>query len=182
MRRQCVGRLITGVEAKVVDESGRHLPPGEIGELICRSPLMFQGYWNREAATQEVLRDNWYYSGDLGYFDADGYLYIVDRKKNMIISGGQNIYPREIEEVLYQHPAVSEVAIVGEKDDYWGEAVIAYLVAAAGQTIDPVALKDYCSVHLARYKVPKAFHVLPGLPKNGTGKIMHRDLRAMANP
>ncbi len=182
LRRHCVGRLLTGVEAKIVDEAGKHLPPGEIGELICRSPLMFQGYWNRDAATQEVLRDNWYYSGDLGYFDADGYLYIVDRKKNMIISGGQNIYPREIEEILHQHPAVSEVAIVGEKDDYWGEAVVAYLVAAAGHTIDPAALKAHCSAHLARYKVPKAFHVLPALPKNGTGKIMHRELRALANP
>ncbi len=180
-KQQCVGRLVTGVEAVIVDNGGKRLPPGEIGELICRSPMLFQGYWNRPEATSEVLRDGWYYSGDLGYFDADGYLYIVDRKKNMIISGGQNIFPREIEEILYQHPAVAEAAIVGEADPYWGEAVVAYLVAVPGHTIDPAAMKLHCAEHLARYKIPKSFHVLPELPKNGTGKIMHRDLRQRAN-
>jgi long-chain acyl-CoA synthetase len=176
-KRQSVGRVLTGVEAMVVDDAGARLPAGEIGELICRSPLMFQGYWNREAATREVLRDGWYYSGDLGYFDGDGYLFIVDRKKNMIISGGQNIYPREIEEILYRHPSIAEAAVVGEADSYWGEAVIAYVVAAPGQTIDPDTVKAHCGEQLARYKVPKAFRVVDALPKNATGKIMHRELR-----
>ena len=177
LKRQCVGRPLTGVEAKIVSEAGITMPTGEIGELICRSPLMFRGYWNREAETREVLRDGWYYSGDLGYFDADGYLYIVDRKKNMIISGGQNIFPREIEEVLYQYPGVAEAAVVGEQDAYWGEAVIAYLVASPGHTLDPVALKAHCTEYLARYKIPKAFNVIKEMPKNTTGKIMHRALR-----
>ena len=177
LKRHSVGRPLTGVEAKIVDDAGNAVPTGEVGELICRSPLMFQGYWNREEATLEVLRDGWYYSGDLGYFDEDGYLFIVDRKKNLIISGGQNIYPREIEEVLYQHPAVAEAAVVGEADAYWGEAVVAWLVAAPGQTIDPLAMKAYCAGHLARYKIPKTFHVVREIPKNATGKIMHRDLR-----
>jgi long-chain acyl-CoA synthetase len=177
LKRQCVGRPLTGVEAKIVSEAGAAMQTGEIGELICRSPLMFQGYWNRDAETREVLRDGWYHSGDLGYFDPDGYLYIVDRKKNMIISGGQNIFPREIEEVLYQHPGVAEAAIVGEPDPYWGEAVIAYLVASPGHTLDPAALKAHCAEHLARYKIPKAFRVISEMPKNATGKIMHRALR-----
>ena len=177
LKRHSVGRPLTGVEAKIVDDAGNALPAGEIGELICRSPLMFQGYWNRDAATREVLRDGWYHSGDLGYFDTDGYLHIVDRKKNMVISGGQNIYPREIEEVLYQHPAVAEAAVVGEPDAYWGEVVVAYLVLAPGQTIDPPAMKAFCAEHLARYKIPKSFHVVTELPKNATGKIMHRELR-----
>ncbi len=177
LKRHSVGRPLTGVEAKIVDDAGNAVPTGEVGELICRSPLMFQGYWNREEATREVLRDGWYHSGDLGYFDEEGYLFIVDRKKNMIISGGQNIYPREIEEVLYQHPAVAEAAVVGEADAYWGEAVVAWLVAAPGETVDPLTMKAYCAEHLARYKIPKTFRVVPEIPKNATGKIMHRELR-----
>lgn len=174
-KRQSVGRLLTGVEAKI---AGGQMSAGEIGEVLCRGPMMFQGYWNRDAETREVLRDGWYHTGDLGYFDAEGYLHIVDRVKNMIISGGQNIYPREIEEILYQHPAVAEAAVVGETDAYWGEAVIAWLVPAPDRTIDADDMKAHCARHLARYKIPKAFRVVTDLPKNAAGKILHRDLRA----
>jgi long-chain acyl-CoA synthetase len=182
VKQQCVGRPLSGVEVKIVDDAGLPLPFMEVGEVICRSPLMFNGYWNREEATREVLRNGWYYSGDLGYLDEEGYLFVVDRKKNMIISGGQNIYPREIEEVLYKHPAVAEAAVVGQKDAYWGEAVIAYLVLSPGKTIDTEELKAFCASQLARYKLPKAFLVIDEMPKNDAGKILHRELRERVVP
>jgi acyl-CoA synthetase (AMP-forming)/AMP-acid ligase II len=169
------------VEVRIVDEDGAEVPLGSVGEVTCRSPMIFPGYWNRDAATREVLHGDWYYTGDLGHFDGDGYLYIVDRKKNMIISGGLNVFPREIEEVLYRHPSIAEAAIVGRPDEYWGEAVVAYVVPAAGETIDPAELKAFCATSLAGYKIPKEFHMVDALPKNEIGKILHRALRDRTN-
>ena len=177
---QSVGRPLAGVELRIVDEDGATLPPHEVGEIVCRSPMMFHGYLNDAKATAEVLRDGWYYGGDLGHIDEDGYLYVVDRKKNMIVSGGQNISPREIEEVLHRHPAVAEAAVVGRPDPYWGEAVVAFIVTTPGTEWDADSLKTHCAEVLARYKLPKSFHAVQALPKNANGKVMHRALREMA--
>ncbi len=175
-----VGRMLTGVEMRIVDDAGQALPPGTVGEVICRSPMLFHGYLNLDQETREVLRDGWYYSGDLGLLDTEGYLYIVDRKKNMIVSGAQNVYPREIEEVLHRHPSVADAAVVGQPDPYWGEVVTAYVVQAAGCTVDATALKEHCAKYLARYKLPKAFQFVDSLPRNANGKVLHRLLRMEA--
>ena len=180
-KKSCVGLPLTGVELKILDDDGNPVAEGEIGEVVCRNGWLFNGYWNKPEQTAEVLRDGWYYSGDLGRRDEEGYLYIVDRKKNVIITGGQNVFPREIEELLYHYPGVAEAAVIGKKDAYWGEAVTAYLVARSGETVDLDGLKAYCAKELAPYKVPKSFRLIDKMPKNGTGKIMHRDLKVEAD-
>ncbi len=133
------------------------------------------------AQTADALRDGWCGVGDLGRLDEEGYLYLVDRKNNIINSGGYNIFPREIEEVLHHHPAVAEAAVVGRKDDYWGEAVTAFIVLQPGASADEIELKEHCSQALSRYKLPKEFRFQEGLPKNAAGKILHRELRDAIN-
>ena len=174
-----VGQAYSGVEVQVTDAAGQPLPPGEIGEIVVRGPVVMPGYWRNPKATADTIRDGWLFTGDMGAFDEHGYLTLKDRSKDMIVSGGMNIYPREIEEVLLQHEAVAEVSVVGKPDDKWGEVVVAFVVAAAGHTIDTAALDAYCLENLARFKRPKEYRVLDSLPKNNYGKVLKRELRDM---
>jgi acyl-CoA synthetase (AMP-forming)/AMP-acid ligase II len=172
-----VGWARTGCEVSVVGSDGRPLPAGETGEIICRSDVVMAGYWNNPAATGEALRDGWLYTGDMGALDARGFLTLRDRSKDLIISGGSNIYPREVEEVLLRHGDVREVCVVGRKDDEWGEVVIAFVVLAPGATPAPDELDRHCLEHIARFKRPKQYYFLDELPKNSYGKVLKRALR-----
>lgn len=163
---------------RIVDEDGNDCPVGEVGEVVLKSPVMFRGYWNNSAATLESIRDGWYFSGDVGRFDKEGYLYLVDRKKDMIISGGENIYSREVEEALLQHPAVSEVAVIGRPDEQWGETVCAVVVLAPGKTATQDELIAHSRTLIASYKKPKDVVFVTELPKVASGKIDKKILRA----
>ena len=168
----------TDVEVAVFDADDRELPPGEIGEIATRSDLVMKGYWRNPEATAASLRNGWLHTGDLGYLDERGYLFIMDRSKDMIISGGENIYPREIEEVIIQHPAVREVAVIGVPDSRWGEAIKAVVARAPGQTVSEEEIIDFCRDHIASYKKPKSVDFVDELPKNNYGKIVKQELRA----
>lgn len=157
-------------------ETGEPLPVGEIGELVVKGPQVMKGYWNRPEETQEVLKDGWLHTGDMGYMDEEGYFYIVDRKKDMIIASGYNIYPREIEEVLYEHPAVKEVVVAGVPDPYRGETVKAYIVLKEGATVTEEELNKFARKNLAAYKVPRKYEFRDELPKTTVGKILRRQL------
>jgi long-chain acyl-CoA synthetase len=178
LARSC-GRAVAGVDVRVVDQNGHELPPGEVGEVVVRGPNVMAGYWNKPAQTAAVLQDGWYRSGDLGFMNPYGYLFLVDRAKDMIISGGENVYSTEVEEVLYQHPAVLEAAVFGVPDAKWGEAVHAIVVPRPGHEVDPVALITFCRERIAGYKVPKRIDLRHDpLPKSGPGKVLKRELRA----
>jgi long-chain acyl-CoA synthetase len=176
-RLASVGRAQSLVEVAVADASGRPLPEGEIGEIMVRGAPVMPGYWNNPQATAKTLRDGWLMTGDMGHLDADGYLTLADRSKDVIISGGTNIYPREVEEVLLTHPSVHEVSVVGRPSAEWGEDVVAFVVATPGHGIDPAALDAHCVAHIARFKRPKIYLELPDLPKNNYGKILKTALR-----
>jgi long-chain acyl-CoA synthetase len=173
-----IGIPFPDTEAKIVDvETGtRDLPPGEIGELVIRGPQVMKGYHNRPDETAAALRDGWLYTGDIARMDEDGYFYIVDRKKEMIITGGFNVYPREVEEVLYQHPAVKEAAAIGVPDPYKGEVVKAFVVLKEGETATAEELIEFCRQRLAPYKVPRSVEFRTELPKTLVGKILRRVL------
>ena len=178
LARSC-GRAVAGVDVQVVDDGGREVPPGEIGEVVVRGPNVMQGYWNKPEQTTAALRDGWYRSGDLGYMNAEGLLFLVDRAKDMIISGGENVYSTEVEEVLYLHPAVLEAAVFGVPDAKWGEAVHAIVVPRPEHEVDPSALIAFCRERIAGYKVPKQIDLRGDpLPKSGPGKVLKRELRA----
>lgn len=157
-------------------ENGEPLPPGEIGEIAVKGPQIMKGYWNRTDETEQVLKDGWLLTGDLGYMDEEGYFYIVDRKKDMIIAGGFNIYPREIEEVFYEHPAIQEVVAAGIPDPYRGETVKVYVVLKEGFKATETELNEYSRKHLAAYKVPRLYEFRKELPKTAVGKILRRAL------
>ncbi|PLR81519.1 long-chain fatty acid--CoA ligase [Bacillus canaveralius] len=157
-------------------ETGEPLPPGEIGEIAVKGPQVMKGYWNRPEDTAQTLKDGWLLTGDLGYMDDDGYFYVVDRKKDMIIAGGFNIYPREIEEVLYEHPDVQEVVAAGIPDPYRGETVKAYVVLKEGSSLSSAELDEFARKHLAAYKVPRVYEFRSELPKTAVGKILRRAL------
>ncbi|MBP88350.1 MAG: AMP-dependent synthetase [Planctomycetaceae bacterium] len=167
----------TDVDVAIVDGNDCFLAVGEMGEIVTRSDVMTKGYWRDPEATTETLRRGWLHTGDLGYFDEDGYLFLMDRSKDMIISGGENIYPREIEEVLAQHPAVCEVAVIGVPDKQWGEAIKAVVSLVPGQDVTEEALIAFCKSRIASYKKPKSVDFVAELPKNNYGKIVKRDLR-----
>jgi long-chain acyl-CoA synthetase len=173
-----VGIPLPGTDARIVDlETGtRVLPPGEDGELCIRGPQVMRGYWGKPAETAAALRQGWLHTGDIARMDADGYFYIVDRKKDMIIVSGYNVYPREVEEVLYQHPAVLEAAVVGMRDDYRGEAVQAHVVLRSGATAGAEDIVAFCRQRLAPFKVPRQVLFHAELPKSGAGKILRRAL------
>ncbi|MGH0038282.1 MAG: class I adenylate-forming enzyme family protein [Myxococcota bacterium] len=174
--RSC-GQAMAGVEVRICDADGNEVAPGEVGELVVRGPNVMLGYWNKPEQTEAVLRDGGYWTGDLGYADDEGYVFLVDRSKDMIVSGGENVYCTEVEEVLYKHPAVLEAAVFGVPDDTWGEAVHAVVVPR-----EPVSADDliaFCHQHIGGYKVPKAIDLQDEpLPKSGPGKVLKRDLRA----
>lgn len=157
-------------------QTGERLPPGEVGEIAVKGPQVMKGYWNRPEDTAETLKDGWLLTGDLGYMDEDGYFYVVDRKKDMIIAGGFNIYPREIEEVLYEHPAIQEVVAAGIPDPYRGETVKAYIVLKEGANVTEKELDEFARKHLAAYKIPRVYEIREELPKTAVGKILRRVL------
>jgi long-chain acyl-CoA synthetase len=171
------GKPIPGVEVRIVDENERDVSAGEVGEVIVRGPNIMKGYWNRPEETQEALRGGWYHTKDMARWDEEGYLYIVDRKDDMIITGGENVYSTEVEEVLYQHPAVLEAAVIGVPDPDWIQAVKAVVVLKEGQGATEQELIEHCRKHLSPYKVPKSVDFVKELPKGGTGKILKSVLR-----
>lgn len=170
------GRPLKGISVRIVDDEGRDCPAGHVGEIWVRGRNVFAGYWRRPDATREVLRDGWLCTGDLGRVDERGYLYIVDRKKDMIISGGTNIYPKEIEEVLMRYAGVAEVAVFGIPDELWGEAVAAAIVSRDGVKLDEADLLNHLRGTLGGYKVPKMLRIVGDLPKGATGKVLKREL------
>jgi long-chain acyl-CoA synthetase len=169
----------TGVAVKVVDDKGYDLPNGEIGEIVTRSDCVMKGYWHNDDANARAMRDDWLWTGDVGTMDADGFVTIRDRSKDMIISGGANIYPREIEEVLLSHPAVLETAVVARPHADWGEEVIAYVVRREGRNVEATELDRLCLDNIARFKRPKGYRFVDALPKNNYGKILKTDLREL---
>ena len=171
-----IGTPIRGVEMKVVDDAGNELPPGEVGEIAIRGHNVMKGYWNRPDATAEVLKDGWLLTGDLARMDEDGYFFIVDRKKEMIIRGGFNVYPREIEEVLYEHPAVLEAAVIGVPDEALGEEVAAAVVLRPGHDASADEIRGFVKDRVAAYKYPRHVWFTDELPKGSTGKILKREI------
>jgi acyl-CoA synthetase (AMP-forming)/AMP-acid ligase II len=176
-RLASAGRETVGVQVRIVDETDQPVAAGTMGEIVVRGDLVMAGYWNKPEASAETLRGGWLHTGDIGYMDDGGYLYITDRKKDMIISGGSNIYPREIEEVICQHPGVFEVSVIGIPDAKWGETVKALVVPRPGFTLGEADVIDHCRQHLASYKKPQSVEFLTALPKNAYGKILKRELR-----
>jgi acyl-CoA synthetase (AMP-forming)/AMP-acid ligase II len=172
-----IGKAGMGVDLKLCDDELNEVPDGEVGEIVTRADAVMDGYLNQPAATAQVLVDGWFRGGDLAYRDKDGYLYLSGRKKDMIIRGGENVYPIEIEDVLSGHPAVREVAVVGVPDEHWGEIVRAHVVVEPGASFDEAAVRSYCRDRLAGYKVPARFVIQDQLPRNASGKILKRELR-----
>ncbi|MBX9590681.1 MAG: AMP-binding protein [Hyphomonadaceae bacterium] len=176
-RLASAGLARTGVAVQIVDEAGRELPPGAIGEIVTRSDCVMLGYWNNAEADAKTLRDGWLWTGDLGAMDANGFVTLKDRSKDMIISGGANIYPREIEDVLLRHPGVLEAAVVGRPHGDWGEEVLAFIVKREGAAIEAAELDRLCLDNIARFKRPKGYRFVDTLPKNNYGKIVKTELR-----
>jgi len=171
------GRASLNVQTRIVDDDGQPVPPGTVGEIVHRSPQATTGYWNDPERTAEAFAGGWFHSGDLGVMDADGYLAVVDRKKDMIKSGGENVASREVEEAMFEHPAVAEVAVFGIPHPYWVEAVTAVVVPKPGATVTAEELLAHARSRLAGYKTPKYIELVETLPKNPSGKILKRDLR-----
>lgn len=166
-----------GVQVRIVDDKESDVEPGEVGEIIVKSKGTMKEWWHKPEETRETVVNGWVHTGDLGRYDEEGYIYIVDRKRDMIVSGGENIYPREVEEILYQHPSVQEVAVIGIPDPYWVEKVHAVIVLKKGVSITAQELIDFCKQRVARYKAPKSVEFVDALPKNPAGKILKRELR-----
>ncbi|MEP7154989.1 MAG: AMP-binding protein [Betaproteobacteria bacterium] len=177
VRLASVGVAHSGMEVRVADENGDALPAGESGEILVRGDTVMSGYWSNPEATAQSLKEGWLYTGDLGAMDEDGFLTLKDRSKDVIISGGSNIYPREVEEALLLHPSVLEVSVVGRPDAEWGETVVAFVVAREGAALDSSELDQYCLERIARFKRPKEYRMLPALPKNNYGKVLKTELR-----
>ncbi len=178
-RRGSVGLPVPGTEVRLLDEAGRDLPPGEVGEICCRSPGVMGGYWNSPEATAEALRDGWLYTGDVGYQDEDGYLFVVDRKKDLIIRGGFNVYPRDVEDALLEHPAVQSAGVIGTPSPLHGEEVVAFVSLHAGATSSSEELIDWARAHIGGYKYPRELHVVDQVPLTPVGKVDRKALRAL---
>ncbi|MDA3875296.1 MAG: long-chain fatty acid--CoA ligase [Kiritimatiellae bacterium] len=177
IRPGSVGFPVPNVDMRILDEQGSELPTGEIGEICVRAPSVMKGYWNQPEETAASFFGDWFRTGDLGQVDVDGYFYIVDRKKDMVIVNGMNVYPRVVEEILYTHPEVIEAAVIGVPHKSHGEIPEAWLVAEEGVTLDPSALRKFCQNHLGAHEIPRRFHQTAQLPKNANGKINKRELR-----
>ncbi|NNG01215.1 MAG: long-chain fatty acid--CoA ligase [Desulfobacteraceae bacterium] len=178
-RLASVGREYPGVAVRIVDETGTELESGGVGEIVTRSDLVMKGYWNQPEKTKEALRNGWLHTGDIGYMDEEGYLYLVDRKNDKIITGGLNVFPREVEEIVAAHPAVAQVCVFGVPHDLWGEAVTAAVVVKEQMNLDEAELMRYCREKIAGYKRPKQVHFREDLPKNLYGKVLRKDLKIM---
>ncbi len=177
-RLKSCGKPWTGVEVRILDAAGKEQPVGEVGEIVCRTAQVMKGYWNLPQETAKAMHGEWFHTGDAGYLDADGYLYIYDRVKDMIVSGGENIYPAEIESALFGHPAIADIAVIGVPSDRWGEEVKACIVLKPGESLTEEELIAYARERIAGYKVPKSVDMLEALPRNPSGKLLKRELRA----
>jgi acyl-CoA synthetase (AMP-forming)/AMP-acid ligase II len=177
-RRASVGIAQGAVTLAVLDSEGNPLPAGRTGEICVQGPTVMTGYWQNERASAETLKDNWLHTGDLGHLDEEGFLYLTDRYKDVIISGGTNIYPREVEEALLAHPAVFEIAVIGEPEPDWGEQVVAYVVFEPGKSAGIPELDSWCRQQIAAFKRPKRYVFVQDLPKNSYGKVLKTDLRS----
>ncbi|MDE0130418.1 MAG: class I adenylate-forming enzyme family protein [Gammaproteobacteria bacterium] len=175
-KERCVGQPFTSTEVRLLDDGGE-AAPGEVGELFSLSPFLFNGYWRKPRETAEAFRDGWVSVGDLARRDEEGYIYIVDRKKDMVISGGVNIFPREVEEELLRHPDILDAAVVGVPDERWGESLKAFVVLRAGAKLSAEELAAFCEGRLARFKIPRIVDALPALPRNAYGKVLKGELR-----
>jgi acyl-CoA synthetase (AMP-forming)/AMP-acid ligase II len=174
---QAAGRVGALAEVRIVGPERRDCAVDQPGEIVVRGDQVLSGYWNRPEATAEAFHDGWFHTGDMARMDAEGFVYIVDRKKDMIVSGGENVYPREVEEALFGHPAVAEAAVFGLPDTHWGERVAAAIVLRPGERVDESALDALCREQLAGYKRPRAWFFVDEIPKNVSGKILKRALR-----
>lgn len=177
-KRGSAGRVCAYHELQIWDETGVALPPNTPGEVVLRGPKLFKGYWRDEAATARAYEGGWFHTGDIGVLDEDGYVFIVDRVKDMILSGGENVAGSEVERVLYEHPAVAEAAVVGRPDEKWGEVPVAFVALKPGATVSADELLEHCRGQLAKFKVPKAVTFIDELPRNPSGKVLKRELRA----
>ena len=176
--RSC-GIVNPGMEVQVVDENGKPVAQGDVGEIMIRGSTLMKAYWNKPDATKDSINgEGWFASGDAGYFDADGYLYIHDRVKDMIVSGGENVYPAEVENALFSFPAVADVAVIGVPDERWGEAVKACVVLKPGESATAEEIIAFAKTRIAGFKVPKSIDFINALPRNPSGKILRRELRA----
>ena len=175
-----IGTPIEGVEMQVVDEDDKPVAQGEVGEIVIRGHNIMKGYWQRPEATEEAMRGGWFHSGDMARTDEDGYFFIVDRKKDLIIRGGYNVYPREVEEVLYEHPKIREAAVVGVPHDEWGEEIGAAVVLHEGEELSPDEVSAYVKDRIAAYKYPRVVWFIDDLPKGPTGKILKREIETPA--
>jgi acyl-CoA synthetase (AMP-forming)/AMP-acid ligase II len=172
-----VGIALPATDIAIFDDQDRPVPANTVGELVGRSPSVMTGYLNRPDATAETMKHGWLHTGDLGYLDDDGFLFLVDRKKDMIIRGGQNIYSNEVEQVLAGHPALAEVAVIGQPNPILGEEVCAFVVVKPDHAADAASVQDFCRPLLAGYKIPVAVHFIDALPRNATGKVLKPSLR-----
>jgi acyl-CoA synthetase (AMP-forming)/AMP-acid ligase II len=176
-RLRSVGRALPGTELRVVDEGDQPVPPGEVGEIVARGPQLMRGYWRRPEATAETLRGGWLHTGDVGLLDADGFLHIQDRLKDVIVTGGLKVYPLMVEQVLASHPAVAEAAVIGVPDERWGESVRAIVVPRSGQSATEGELVHHCRERLGGFQCPKSVEFVEALPRTATGKVLKRSLR-----
>jgi long-chain acyl-CoA synthetase len=174
-----LGKPMKGMEIKIFDNNDKEVPQGQEGEIVLRGPMVMKGYWKLPEATAEVIKNGWLHTGDIGYVDKDGYFFITDRKKDIIIKGGENISPRTIEEVLYSHPSVAEAAVIGIKDKVYGEDIKAFVTLKPGQKATPEEIKEYCITKLKKFFLPKEIVIMPALPKTLVGKILKKELRKL---
>ena len=174
--RSC-GVAWPGIDLRIVDAKGQEVPRGAVGEVVMKAPIVMKGYWNRPDSTRDAVRDGWMHTGDVAYMDDEGYVFIYDRLKDMIVSGGENIYPAEVENALFGHPDLADVAVIGVPDPNWGEAVKAIVVAKPGAAKDPASVIAWARERIANYKVPKSVDFVEAIPRNITGKILRRELR-----
>jgi long-chain acyl-CoA synthetase len=174
-----IGIPMKGMEIKIFDNNDKEVPQGQEGEIVLRGPMVMKGYWNLPEATAEVIKNGWLHTGDIGYVDKDGYFFITDRKKDIIIKGGENISPRTIEEVLYSHTCIVEAAVIGIKDPVYGEDIKAFVTLKPGQTATPEEIKVYCAGKLKKFFVPKEIVIMSALPKTLVGKILKKELRKL---
>ncbi|MXW90371.1 MAG: AMP-binding protein [Rhodospirillaceae bacterium] len=177
VKQRCVGLPFVASHVRLLDDDGREVAPGEVGELFSNSPYIFNGYWGKPEETAACFRGDWFSAGDMATRDEEGFVYLVDRKKDMVISGGINIYPREIEEILFRHPGVADVAVIGVPNEKWGEELKGFVVPQPGAAPEARALETFCREHLSPYKVPKTFEFTGALPRNAAGKVLKRKLR-----
>ena len=172
-----IGRALLHLEARVVDHDMKDVPPNEVGELVIRGPNVMKEYWKRSEATRDAFAGGWFHSGDMARMDEDGDLYIVDRKKDMFISGGENVYPAEVENAIFELPCVAEAAVIGVKDEKWGEVGRAVVALKAGATLTEAEILDFLKGRLAKYKIPRSVVFVDQLPRNAAGKVLKNVLR-----